>query len=490
MRITQILVVLVVCALSIYAYTTARAQTYPDPLDEQLRQVISQEGLTQLDPGPQQDDTQVKLGRWLYYDKILSGNRDTSCATCHHHDLATADAIPLPIGTGGQGLGPNRERGEGRPFVPRNSPEVFNRLSPEWRTMFWDSRAEQNMDGTFSTPFGDALPEDLPNVLAVQAMFPVNGRNELRGLKGDRDVFGDINEIAQIDDGNPQAVWDAVMARLLAIPEYRDQFQTAFPYVAESDLGFEHAATAIAAFEGDVFTFTNSPWDQYLAGNNMALSDPAKRGALLFYGKANCSSCHSGNLLTDQEHYNLAVPQIGPGKGQEAPLDLGRGRVVSKPCGGPADSETDQHIAGPSQSMGLDFAFRTPPLRNVSLTGPYMHNGAFSTLESAVRHHLEPENSLRSYDVAQHLPPELQDTFQDDPSVLDDLTMMIAPVAPTEPLTDAEFNDLIAFLEALSDPAAQNINDAPPDSVPSGLPISIRLPTVYIPTILIPPTQY
>lgn len=143
--------------------------------------------------------------------------------------------------------------------MPRNSPEVFNRLSPEWRTMFWDSRAEQNADGTFSTPFGDALPAGIPHVLTVQAMFPVIGRNELRGLKGDRDIFGEINEIAQIDDDNHQAIWDAVMARLLAITEYREQFQLAFPYIPVDELGFEHAAEAIAAFEGATFTFTGRP---------------------------------------------------------------------------------------------------------------------------------------------------------------------------------------------------------------------------------------
>jgi cytochrome c peroxidase len=394
----------------------------------------------------------------LYYDKILSGNRDTSCATCHHHTLATGDAIPLPIGTGGIGLGTDRERGEGRPFVPRNSPEVFNRLSPEWRTMFWDSRAEQNPDGTFSTPFGDALPENMPNVLAVQAMFPVTGRNELRGQKGDRDIFGNINEIAQIDDGNHQAIWDAVMARLLAIPEYRDQFQLAFPGVPIDDLGFEHAAAAIAAFEGETFTFTGSPWDQYLAGDDLALTDDAKQGALL---------------------YNIAVPQIGPGKGEEAPLDLGRGRVISTPClNGDVAACLNQY-----HPTGLRFAFRTPPLRNVTLTGPYMHNGAFSTLEDAVRHHLDPEGSLRNYDPAQHLPPELQGTFQDDPNLLNELITTRAPVEPGETLSDEEYTHLLAFLTALTDPAAENIEDAPPERVPSGLSIRIQAPAVYIPLV-------
>ncbi len=340
--------------------------------------------------------------------------------------------------------------------------------------MFWDSRAEQNADGTFSTPFGDALPADIPNVLTVQAMFPVIGRNELRGLKGDRDIFGEINEIAQIDDDDHQAIWDAVMARLLAITEYRDQVQLAFPYIPVDELGVEHAAEAIAAFEGATFTFTGSPWDRYLAGDDQALADAAKRGALLFYGTANCARCHRGNLLTDQEHYNIAVPQIGPGKGQEAPLDLGRGRIIDKPC-------LREAVPCLNQDQSLRFAFRTPPLRNITLTAPYMHNGAFSTLEDAVRHHLEPEESLRNYDPTQHLPPELQDTVQDDAAVLNELISTIAPVTPTETLTDAEYTDLLDFLTALTDPAAENIADAPPDRVPSGLSITIQIQEVYLP---------
>ncbi|MCB0238120.1 MAG: hypothetical protein KDH08_05655, partial [Anaerolineae bacterium] len=110
----------------------------------------------------------------------------------------------------------------------------------------------------------------------------------------------------------------------------------------------------------DAFTLLDSPWDRFLAGDDSALSTDAQHGALLFYGDAGCARCHSGNLLTDQEFHNAAVPQLGPGKGRQNPyIDLGRARET----GNPDDR----------------FAFRTPPLRNVALTGPWMHNGAFAT---------------------------------------------------------------------------------------------------------------
>src|SRR5207249_8763981 len=98
-----------------------------------------------------------------------------------------------------------------------------------------------------------------------------------------------------------------------------------------------------------------------------ALTTAEKRGALLFFGKAQCSSCHSGALLGGGSFANAGVPQIGPGTGDAAPLDLGRGGLK------------DQSF--------YKFAFRVTPLRNVELTAPYMHDGAFPTLEAVVRHY-------------------------------------------------------------------------------------------------------
>ena len=93
-----------------------------------------------------------------------------------------------------------------------------------------------------------------------------------------------------------------------------------------------------------------------------------------FFGNASCVDCHSGTLLTDQLHHNLAVPQLGPGKNPSTGLDVGRTLVT----GDAADQ----------------FAFRTPALRNVAVTGPWMHNGAYSSLEDVILHHLESDDML------------------------------------------------------------------------------------------------
>ena len=254
-------------------------------------------------------------------------------------------------------------------LVPRNSPEVFNRGAPEWETMFWDGRISGTPEMGFVNPAGSMLPEGLRSVLAVQAMFPVTSLDEMRGKPSDKELMDGSNEIADIPDDDPGAVWDALMVRLLAIPEYVQMFSAAYPTVPINDLGFQHAANAIAAFEANTWTLVDSPWDSYLAGDNNILSVSAKRGALLFYGEARCSFCHSTNLLTDQDYHNIGVPQLGPGKDKSTSLDFGRWHVTNDP--------EDR------------FAFRTPPLRNVELTGPWMHNGSYTDLEAAVRHHLK-----------------------------------------------------------------------------------------------------
>jgi len=237
------------------------------------------------------------------------------------------------------------------------------------------------------------------------------------------------------------------MDRLLAIPEYRSLFAAAYPNVPVGRLGFQHAANAIAAYEMSAFTHLDSPWDRYLAGDGSALSPEARRGARLFYGQAGCSRCHNGSLLTDQRYHNVAVPQIGPGKGDEAPHDYGRGRETGM--------ESDM------------FAFRTPPLRNVALTGPWLHNGAYTTLEAAVRHMLDPLSGLAHYDLSQ-LDPVLAATYEERPELLQTLDPLLEEPVDLSP---GQVDDLLAFLLALTSPTAMDGCRLIPDSVPSGLPV-------------------
>ena len=423
----------------------------PPTVDQQLRSALRTAHITPLEPGPVPAPAKVALGRALMFDKELSGNRDISCATCHHPLMHTADGLSVSMGTGCNGLGPTRTLGEGRSLIPRNATDVFNRGVSLWTTMFWDMRVTGTTATGFTTPAHDALPPGLDSILAAQAMFPVTSRDEMRGKAGDTDVFGQPNEVALLADSNFTGIWAALRQRLLSIPAYVALFSDAYPDVPTEQLGFQHAANALAAFESDAWTLLDSPWDRYVAGDDSALSQTAKRGALLFFGTAGCAGCHTGNLLTDQQAHDIAVPQVGPGKGTEAPLDFGRGR------------ETGNVVDR--------YKFRTPPLRNVAITGPWMHDGAYTTLEGAVRHVLGPATALRHYDVTQ-LAPDMQSTFQGSADTLAAILANLDPlVATPQRLSDDQVNEILTFLEALTDPAAAALGRDVPDSVPSGLPV-------------------
>ena len=421
--------------------------------DAAVRNLILDQGLQPM-VVPETNPAKVALGRSLFFDRELSGNRDVSCATCHHSSLASGDARTLPSGVGGVGLGPDRLQQEDREVVPRNAPEVFHRGHQKWTSMFWDSRVAEE-GGQFTSPAGDKLPEGFENTLSIQAMFPVTSRAEMRGDDGDNDIHGQVNELAQIADDDLPAIWGALTSRLMAIPAYKQAFQDAYPELPQDQIGFQHAARAIAEFEIAGFSPTDSGWDRYLAGDDSALSPSAKRGAAHFLG-GNCASCHSGDLLTDQQHHNLAVPQLGPGK-DASHLDIGRALVTSE--------DEDR------------FTFRTPPLRNVTITGPWMHNGAYTTLEDAIRHHYAPEESLAEYDINQ-LPEHLHATLKLDDTMITTLLASLDSKLPTsESLTNDELDDLMAFLASLTSPSADLMLHVTPESVLSGLEVEALPPS-------------
>ncbi|MGH7534739.1 MAG: cytochrome-c peroxidase, partial [Gemmatimonadales bacterium] len=117
------------------------------------------------------------------------------------------------------------------------------------------------------------------------------------------------------------------------------------------------------------------------------------------------------------------------------------------------------------------YAFRTPALRNVDLTGPWMHDGAYTTLEAAVRHYIDVPQALAGYDVSQ-LPPDLQPTYQGDaPTISAILATLDSRVADPLDLSDGDITRIVGFLRSLTDPAALDLSAQVPASVPSGLPV-------------------
>lgn len=423
----------------------------PPNTNPTLADLLAQAKVTTPQHLPSASEAKIELGEALFWDPLLSGNKDTACATCHHPQRATGDGLSLSIGTGGQGLAPNRTFVSKRQaLAPRNATSIYNLGLAGMDVLFWDGRVQSADKTGFVSPANEALPAGLDNAVAVQAMFPVTSRHEMRGRFGEKDIFGMRNELGSISDYNFPDIWDGLMARILTLPTYQQLFMAAYPDTPLDELGFEHAANAIAAYQMNTFTFLDSPWDRYLQGDEKALSAEALQGARLFYGEAGCARCHSGPLLSDMQFHNIGVPQAGPGKGAEAPLDYGRARETGD------DSDL--------------FAFRTPPLRNVAITGPWMHNGVYLTLEEAVRHHINPVQAVADCDYGA-LSPLMQKEDSGNPDV--HAAALTAPsfVVPATDLSDDQILALLAFLEALTSPSAADLSHTIPESVPSSLPV-------------------
>ena len=243
------------------------------------------------------------------------------------------------------------------------------------------------------------------------------------------------------------------MRRLLSYSGYVQKFNAAYPGVPATSLGFEHAANAIAAFERAAFAKTNTAFDRYMQHEDNAISVDAKRGALLFFRNGTCSSCHSGPLLGGNGFASNGIPQLGPGTGTAAPLDGG----------------SDLFVGG--QANGPFFQFRVPPLRNVELTAPYMHDGAYPTLEAVVRHYSNVDSAVTSYDVTQ-LEPALRSMYHGDAATRQKLLASVDPrLRRVLAFTPEEQRQLVAFLKSLTDPAARDLSSVMPASVPSGLPV-------------------
>jgi cytochrome c peroxidase len=330
----------------------------------------------------------VKLGKLLFFDPILSGEKDITCYTCHDSHRGYSEPLDLSIGPGGKGFGANRVPGTGRPRAIRNSSTIVNSAFTGL------ANASQQLD-VLIAPQTWAI---IRRSLEAQTFGALGNNTHMRGVPTPMYEAG--------------AAPDSLAKRLKSIAEYVTLFDRAFPPTGNaSSVTRDNLGKAVAAFERSIIS-NNSPYDQYVKGNQNALTEQQKRGLLLYHGKANCSNCHSGPMFSDYNLYNLGIkdnPLIST-------LDLG------------SNSER---------------IFRTPSLRNVALTSPYMHNGTISTLRQVIEF----------YNIGLPENPNVSQT---------DLSMKIKPLH----LTSDEIDDLLAFLNSLTD---DSYDKEIPLSVPSGL---------------------
>lgn len=422
-------------------------------LDEALREALRDHGFTgrvgqslEQRLGRRLNRQLATTGRLLFFDPLLGLHNDNSCAGCHSPAHAFGDAQPIAIGIDNNGIvGPDR-RG---PRNQRRSPNLTSiAFTPK---LMWNGRFFAGSDDPFDNGGGFHFPDPegtslsgLAHLLAAQAFIPPTERVEMTGFA----FAGDNDDIRA-----------EVVRRVNAVGEYRARFGAVYPDVRSgAPLTYRHLAEAMAEFQFSLVRM-DAPIDRFARGDRAAMTTIQKQGALLFFGKAGCVSCHVANaatneLFSDFDNHVIGVPQIVPSlanvgfDGPGANEDFGLEQVT----GSPADR----------------YRFRTSPLRNVAVQRSFMHNGAFTTLESAIRHHLDVRTSVEQYTTG-HLPADLQGPLGPMAPVLERLSPLLAtPIV----LDDGEFTQLVEFVRhGLLDPGArpERMRGLVPERLPSGL---------------------
>ncbi|HMO60130.1 MAG TPA: cytochrome c peroxidase [Roseiflexaceae bacterium] len=425
-------------------------------IDQELTAVLAAAGFTgriettlEARLGRRIDRQLADLGRLLWFDSILGLNDDNSCAGCHAPQAGFGDTQSIAIGIENNGIvGPNRSG----PRNMRRTPMVIN--SAFFPRQMWNSRFVALSGNPFDNRAGFLFPEPegtslsyQPHLLVAQAFIPPTERTEMTG-------FAFV--------GNSDAIRAEVVRRLNANAEYRRLFGRIYPEVRNSaPITYDMLAAALAEFQFSL-TFATAPIDRYAAGDRGALTLDEKRGALLFFGRAGCVTCHSvagdsNEMFSDFQDHVIGVPQIAPAltnnafDGPGADEDFGKEQLT----GDPADR----------------YRFRTSPLRNVAVQPTFMHNGAFTSLEAAIQHHLNALVSARGYmPQREGLDADLSGPTGPIEPVLARLDPRIAN--PPQ-LSAEEIDQLVQFVRrGLLDPRATpaRLRQMTPRTLPSGNP--------------------
>lgn len=365
-----------------------------------------------------------ELGKKLFHDERLSGKENISCSSCHSVEGFSADGLPLGLGEGAQGLGLLRHQSQGN-ILSRGTPALYNLGLPGISFMFWDGRVHEDFRGGWVTPEPKlkSVAPDFDSLLAVQAIFPLSNPDEMLGKE---------SKLSHLE------AWENVMTKIFSgemEKEYKKLFQKAYP--TRNSFNISHVGNALAEFERHEFLANRTPWDLYLKGKKDVFTPRMARGAVTFMVKANCIFCHTGPHLSSFGFQNVGVPQIGPGF---------------------KDGDDRGRFENTGKKFDL-YTFKIAPLRNVALTAPYMHSGAFKTLWQVIDHYNQPMNSIEKFQwdpINQSFRENLN--LNTDPNVLALKAKMISGgLKPLIGLNQEEKTDLYCFLAvALTDMKHQN----------------------------------
>ena len=463
-HITKVTVILIFTVTSAIFYGLApqlphAAADNVFEIDQQLAAVLAEHGFTgtmstevERRLGRQVDNQLADLGRNLFFDTVGGLNNDNNCAGCHAPSAGFGDTQSIAIGIDNNGIvGPNRTG----PRNQRRTPSIVN--TALYPALMWNSRFASLSRDPFDNSLGFVFPAPegmslsyLPHLLTAQAFIPPTERVEVAGFE----FPGDSNDIRA-----------EVLRRINEVPEYRKRFGKVFPSVRDGGpVTFDMFGAAVAEFEF-AQVFADAPIDRFARGQRNAMTEEQKKGALLFFGVANCVACHkvsgdSNEMFSDFEQHVIGVPQVNPS-------------VSNVVFDGPGQNEDFglEQVTGNSADR---YKFRTSPLRNVGLQPAFFHNGAFTSLEDAIRHHLNVFASAQNYNpAAAGLDLDLQGPTGPIAPVLLRLDPLLSQ--PMN-LTEEEFRQLVEFIRyGLLDPRArpERLRGLIPHEVPSGMPLLV-----------------
>jgi cytochrome c peroxidase len=438
---------------------SAGAAREDSDLDRQLSEVLRNLGFTgsvestlEARLGRRVDRRLADIGRDLWHDTILGLNDDNSCSGCHSATAGFGDTQSIAIGVENNNVvGPHRAG----PRNQRRTPMAIN--TAFFPNLMWNSRFASLSNDPFDNSRGFLFPppegrslSDQPHLLTAQAFIPPTERTEAAGFEFPGDNF---------------AIRKEVVRRVNAVAAYRDLFAKVYPEVAAgAPVTYDMLAAAISEFEF-MLVFADAPVDRFARGEHGAMTEDEKRGALLFFGAANCVACHavsgaSNEMFSDFRTHVAGVPQV----------HCTETNVVFDGPGADEDFGLEQ-VTGDANDR---YRFRTSPLRNVALQAAFFHNGAFTRLEDAIRFHLDAAGRAAAYSPeAAGLDEDLREPSGPSDPVLARLDPLLeTPVV----LTDDEFRQLVAFVrDGLLDRRArpQVLRRLIPRSVPSGRPVHV-----------------
>jgi cytochrome c peroxidase len=533
MKIIYVVPLLLLIFISILSFSTDS-----NNLDNKLYAVLQNQGFTgeiqnqlEIKLGRKLDKRKIDLGRLIFFDRGLGLHQDNTCAGCHAPAFGFGDSQPIAIGVDNNDTVGVHRKG---PRNQRRTPSVIN--TAFFPSLMWNNRFKSLTNDPFNntlgfefpSPEGDSLFNNNYNyvkrarhLLVAQAHIPFTELPEMAGFTSttnkpisfsrfqglntqnkrtpllflNKKAAARINlgictdpDFSVFDDGHglPVPPVDAhynsqnfgiraeVLNLLNSNAEYVSMFKKIYPQLSNEPIDFIMVGEVVAEFEF-FLTFTEAPLDKFATGNKNAMSESQKRGALIFFGKGNCVSCHavagsSNQMFSDFKEHNAGTPQIypvfGSGTGNVPFSDI---NCTNKTATGTLDFGREEFTG----NIADRFKFRSSPLRNVILQAAFFHNGSFNDLKKAIVYHLDPIRNIQTYSPKNNgVPADLKYKPADMPNVM--ATIDPAFINGIR-LSENEINDLYNFVSVgLFDENAspEKMSKLIPKNVPSGVKVA------------------